>query len=214
MCPMRRDENGVRANPSWQSWIDEAIAEARTRGEFDNLPGEGRPLRIEENPFAGDWALALHVLENAGMSPPWMEMSEEIRHGLADLTELRDRTARYVTEQIALAQAPDVPPPAAEASPSRFRFRSWWPFRRPEPEPPGADAWRPSLTALEAERRRARRDYLGRAANLDEVIAAYNAWLPDNLRRLRKPRLSAAKAAEEFDAACPPILQERTPPED
>jgi hypothetical protein len=29
---------------SWESWIDKQIREGRERGEFDNLPGAGKPL--------------------------------------------------------------------------------------------------------------------------------------------------------------------------
>lgn len=28
----------------WESWIDQQIREATERGEFDNLPGRGKPL--------------------------------------------------------------------------------------------------------------------------------------------------------------------------
>jgi hypothetical protein len=32
------------ANVSWESWIEAQIREARERGEFENLPGYGKPL--------------------------------------------------------------------------------------------------------------------------------------------------------------------------
>ena len=32
------------ANVSWESWIEAQISEARERGEFENLPGYGKPL--------------------------------------------------------------------------------------------------------------------------------------------------------------------------
>ena len=33
-----------------ESWIDQQIREAQERGEFDNLPGKGRPLDLTPNP--------------------------------------------------------------------------------------------------------------------------------------------------------------------
>jgi len=72
----------------WQSVVEEKIAAAREQGEFDDLPGRGEPLRLKENPLAGDWELAFHVLENAEMAPPWMEMSREIKEGEAELAGL------------------------------------------------------------------------------------------------------------------------------
>jgi hypothetical protein len=198
MSPLRHDGESLSYRPSGPSWIDEAIAEARERGEFDDLPGRGEPLRIKENPLAGDWEMAFHVLENAGMAPPWMEMSREIREGTAQLAEMRERAAHRLAAQLPLAREADAPLQPV----TRPRFW-WWPFRRREPAPRHTEPPRPSLDALEAERQWVRREYLEQAAKIDEIIAAYNAWLPDNLRRLQKPRLPASKAAAEFDAACP-----------
>lgn len=38
----------------WESWIDQAIREAQERGEFDDLPGRGKPLDLTPNPYAVD----------------------------------------------------------------------------------------------------------------------------------------------------------------
>lgn len=201
MHPHWPDDQGVETANRWQSVVEEKIAQARERGEFDDLPGTGERMRIRENSLAGDWELAFHVLENAEMAPPWMEMSREVREGRAALDALRQRTARYLAEQAALALAAP-PDPAPEMPVSR---RWWWPFRAAAPASTPNREPRVTLSALEAERQRARRVYLEQAAQLDEVIAAYNGWLPDNLRRLQKPRLRPATAAAEFDAVCPPV---------
>ncbi|MGZ3629064.1 MAG: DnaJ family domain-containing protein, partial [Ktedonobacteraceae bacterium] len=34
-------------------YIEEQIHQAQSRGEFDNLPGSGKPLNLDENPFTG-----------------------------------------------------------------------------------------------------------------------------------------------------------------
>ena len=34
----------------FESWIDRQIREAMERGEFDNLPGAGRPLELDDDP--------------------------------------------------------------------------------------------------------------------------------------------------------------------
>lgn len=208
MSPLRHDEQGTRVVPSWQSVIEEKIAEARERGEFDDLPGTGQPLRIQENPLAGDWELAFHVLENAEMAPPWMEMSREVQEGMAELAALRERTARYLADQRAQAGGADRPaePDPAPHLESPPRWWRWWtPHRLCAGAARDATPVGMRPAALEAERLRARRRYLEQAARIDEVIAAYNASLPENLRRLQKPRLRPGKAGEEFDIACPPV---------
>lgn len=60
-------------------YIDEQIHEAQARGEFDNLPGTGKPLNLDENPFTGDKALAYSLLKQNGYAPPEVELAKEIR---------------------------------------------------------------------------------------------------------------------------------------
>ncbi len=59
--------------------VEKIIKAAMERGEFDNLPGKGKPLDLNENPFE-DPAMALvnHVLKNAGFAPAWIEDRREV----------------------------------------------------------------------------------------------------------------------------------------
>jgi len=63
----------------WESWIEQQIREAQARGEFDDLPGKGKPLDLTPNPYAGDQELAFKVLKDAGYAPEWIELSKVIR---------------------------------------------------------------------------------------------------------------------------------------
>ncbi len=69
--------------PDWETLIERQIREAMEEGKFDNLPHQGEPLPNDENPYAGDWGLAFHVLKNYGAAPPWIEADKEVR-GLLD----------------------------------------------------------------------------------------------------------------------------------
>jgi DnaJ family protein C protein 28 len=60
-------------------YIDEQIQEAQARGEFDNLPGFGKPLNLDDSMFTGDKALAYSLLKQNGFSPPEIELAKEIR---------------------------------------------------------------------------------------------------------------------------------------
>jgi DnaJ family protein C protein 28 len=54
--------------------IEEHIRKAMEEGKFDNLPGKGKPLQLEENPNEDpEWRLANHVLQTAGFISPWLE---------------------------------------------------------------------------------------------------------------------------------------------
>lgn len=59
--------------------IEEHIRRAMEEGKFDNLPGKGKPLRLDYNPHADpDWRLAHHILRENGFTLPWIESLREI----------------------------------------------------------------------------------------------------------------------------------------
>jgi hypothetical protein len=65
------------------TWLErlaeERIREAMERGEFDDLPGAGKPLPLESNVFVPeDLRLAYKLLKDAGFLPPEMELKKEI----------------------------------------------------------------------------------------------------------------------------------------
>jgi hypothetical protein len=65
--------------------IIERIAEARIqeaieRGELNGLPGEGKPLALEDDRMIpAELRVAYRVLKNAGLLPPELELRREIR---------------------------------------------------------------------------------------------------------------------------------------
>ena len=79
----------------WRDYVEEQITEAQKRGDFDNLPGAGKPLRIEKNVYAGDKALAYSLLKSNQIAPPEIERAREIDTALvradALLATLRHR---------------------------------------------------------------------------------------------------------------------------
>lgn len=59
--------------------IDDHIRRAMEAGEFDNLPGKGKPLHLDDNPFEDpEWRMAHHVIRTGGFSLPWIETRREI----------------------------------------------------------------------------------------------------------------------------------------
>jgi hypothetical protein len=64
---------------SFEILVEQKIREAQKRGEFDNLPGAGKPLDLEEDPLVPeDLRLAYRILKNAGFVPPELETHREI----------------------------------------------------------------------------------------------------------------------------------------
>jgi Domain of unknown function (DUF1992) len=86
-------------NADWasrfESLLDRQIRAAEERGEFDDLPGAGKPLPSDSMPYRPDWWVDQVVKrENAGAYaiPPTLALKR-----IAD--ELRSGAAEYVTER-------------------------------------------------------------------------------------------------------------------
>lgn len=82
---MRRDGHAMSTGNRMN--IEELIQKAINDGKFEDLPGRGQPLHLEENPFEDpDWRLANKILKDNGFSPAWIETRKEIE---AAITEAR-----------------------------------------------------------------------------------------------------------------------------
>ena len=82
--PNRIDEHGARqVARTWESLVDRQIREATEDGRFDDLPHHGKPLPVEDETHAGEWAMAFRMLRSAGVAPPWIEADKEVRELLA-----------------------------------------------------------------------------------------------------------------------------------
>ena len=98
MSPTHRDPEGRRTiEPTHERLVDRLIREAHERGDFENLPLHGKPIRVDENVYAGDRGLAFHMLRNASVAPPWIEADKEVRFLLAERDALLDRARRSST---------------------------------------------------------------------------------------------------------------------
>lgn len=93
--------------------IEELMRQALAEGKFDNLPGKGKPLRLDEaNPYADpEWELAYHILKESGFSLPWIETIHEIER---DIEKARKELQRAWKWRLIYLSA-DVPDEKASA---------------------------------------------------------------------------------------------------
>jgi hypothetical protein len=62
----------------WARLAEARIAEAMERGEFDDLPGAGRPLELEDlSRIPPHLRMGYKLLRNADVLPPEMELRRE-----------------------------------------------------------------------------------------------------------------------------------------
>jgi hypothetical protein len=66
------------AGAGWESWIDRQVREAQERGEFDDLPGAGKPIPDLDKPFDELWWVK-DKLRREGLSymPPSVALRKE-----------------------------------------------------------------------------------------------------------------------------------------
>jgi DnaJ family protein C protein 28 len=72
--------------------VERLLQEAIENGEFDNLPGKGKPLNLNENPYLEPGQeLAFGLLKRNDFAPEWIERDKEIRQGLVRAREQLQR---------------------------------------------------------------------------------------------------------------------------
>jgi hypothetical protein len=102
---------------SFETWVDNQISRSIARGEFERLPGAGKPLpNLDREETAYDWALAKarrEGVDTAAMLPPGLALRRE-RDGLPE------RAERLTSEHEVRALAEDY----------NARVRAFW--RRPQ----------------------------------------------------------------------------------
>ena len=79
--------------------VEKKLEEAVSRGELANLPGEGRPLALEDDALVPeDLRAAYRILKNAGFVPPEVE-------AFAEIAQLEDLVNREGEDAAARAKA-------------------------------------------------------------------------------------------------------------
>jgi hypothetical protein len=72
----------------WETWIDRQIRKATERGEFDDLPGAGKPLADLDKPFDEMWWVK-RKLRDEGLT--YMPRSVALRKEAQDALEAASR---------------------------------------------------------------------------------------------------------------------------
>ena len=202
--PLRRVDDRIEEIENFEDWVHDELDRAIARGEFDNLPLKGKPIKIESNPYQPELDLAFGRLKNAGMAPAWIELDREVRSMQETLDKwLQAASGRLAAEAARIQQLTESPPPPTPTS--RPWHQRWWPFRLFSDLGDAADDFDPDTEwrRWRYERKIVRQQYLDRAAQLDQKIALFNNSVPRDLWHLEKVRVRPEKAESRFDAMVP-----------
>ena len=154
--------------PSRESWVDRQIREAQERGEFDNLPGAGKPLGDLGDPNDPDWWVRRYIqrekLDVSGALPTPLALRKEAAAFPGSLADVaREEDVREVLEDFNRRVKVDRLRPAVGAMPPLLArtvdvdevVGQWRALRRelaraadarrpaePAPAPPASPWWR------------------------------------------------------------------------
>ena len=75
---------------AWRDLAEQRIQEGIEQGLFDNLPGAGKPLNLDDDAFVPpDLRMAFRLLRSNGLAPLWIELNKEIRDDITRLARFR-----------------------------------------------------------------------------------------------------------------------------
>ena len=75
--------------------VEEKIREAIERGDFDNLPGKGKPLDLTDwRNTPAEMRMAYSVLKSSGYTPPEVSIKNEIAELKALIKQTTDQQER------------------------------------------------------------------------------------------------------------------------
>ncbi len=88
-------------------WAERHITEAQAKGEFENLPGSGEPLILEDDAHVPpELRAGYRLLKNAGCLPPELEQRKEAIQLLDILKGIRQDDPKHqeVSRQLSLLE--------------------------------------------------------------------------------------------------------------
>ena len=157
----------MTGQPYWESPVEKQIREAQERGDFDNLPGAGKPLDLSDSGDPDWWVKRFAARENldlGGALPGALALRKEASgypESLADVrteAQVREIIEDYNTRVLADRLRPAVgnlPPLIAKTLDVDEMV----------------ERWRPLRAELEEEQRRAREERAAaRAADLETQV--------------------------------------------
>lgn len=129
-------------------FVEKLLREAQANGKFDNLSGQGQPLKLDqEDETSEEWA-ANHLLKNQDLRPDWLEEDLAIRAEIEHARQALRRTRQWRCERLAAL--------GANSEADAIREREW----------------------VEAEWRRARRELRETLGQLNQRTRTLNLKVP------------------------------------
>ena len=121
---------------SFESWIDKLIRDGMERGEFDDLPGKGKPIADLDRPRDELWWLRQKLKrEDVQFLPPTLQIRNDLDEALEKIAATDDETKvraiiaeindqiRYVNSHVVHGPPSTLMPLDVERTVARWRER-------------------------------------------------------------------------------------------
>lgn len=102
----------------WETWVDRQIRDAQERGQFDDLPGKGKPIPGLDRPYDENWWIKQKLQrEQLSALPPGLALRKEVETVLDNLFSLQSEQAvrstfERLNEKMAYVDAAGIGPPS------------------------------------------------------------------------------------------------------
>ena len=124
---------------AYESWIDKQIREAQERGDFDDLPGTGKPIPNRNELYDENWWLKQWIEREqiTGMVPTSLKIRKDAEELMQTLSRVSDETAvrrivASLNERIDRARRSQVDGPPVFLEPFDIdEVVAWWRAARP-----------------------------------------------------------------------------------
>jgi hypothetical protein len=151
--------------PDPLDYVDPAVTEAIRQGAFDDLPGKGKPLKLDPSRDA----VVNSLLKEAGYKPEWAELLDEAD---ALIGQAGGVVERYAADREAVQSELDFAPAAPPAAPQR---RPWWSLR---PAIPSPVATAERIAEIDARWESVLRRYADHLHRANRKLRRYNEIVP------------------------------------
>lgn len=174
---------------AFERLAEEKIRNAIAAGEFDNLPGQGKPLDLAEPPgVRPEDRLGYLTLKNGGFLPEYLQWRKELETALQELTQFEQRCCERLGKHVGAWQQLNflhkqsqvmLPPPPA------LTPRLWYRGKREQ------------ITHLQRGKRVPGRSITQRLNRLNQTYQVERQWLRERLSELAMQSEDLAKRLHE-----------------
>lgn len=74
----KKQETEIKERFEYTDHLSEIVRKAERDGQFDNLPGKGKPLKLDNNYFSSTYKQFNKTLKDNHVLPKWVELNKEI----------------------------------------------------------------------------------------------------------------------------------------